>query len=616
MRTACLALVRVARTCNLRDTENHKSTRRNSRYAIAAAAAAALVLSMTAHVESAVAPAKERPNVILVITDDQGYGDVGAHGNTMIQTPNLDRIFKESVRLTNFHVDPTCSPTRSALMSGRYSTRTGVWHTIMGRSLMSGEEVTIAEVLESAGYATGCFGKWHLGDNHPCRPQDQGFDEVLMNGGGGVTQTPDHFGNDYFDDTYFRNGTPEQHDGYCTDVWFREALKFIQQNKDRPFFTYITTNAPHGPFLVAEKYSQPYVDKGVPATMAAFYGMITNIDENMGLLTAKLKQWGLEENTVLIFMTDNGTAAGVARGGRPRKSSGAAPATWRGFNAGMRGQKGSEYEGGHRVPFFVRWPAGGIGGGRDVDLITAHVDVLPTLADVCGAECPPGLSLDGLSLAPLLTGEAAAWPGRTLFVHSQRIEYPQKWRKSAVMTDRWRLVNGKELYDISADPGQQNNVADSHSEVVAQLTKDYGVWWKSLSAVFDDFVDISIGSDDENPARLTCHDWHTGNVPWNQGHIRSGPFVNGDWAINVVAEGEYEFTLRRWPEEQPGPVEATLARLRIGEADVTQKTSADAESVTIKAQLSKGRARLQTWLTDEATGKSRGAYFVYVRRLR
>lgn len=582
---------------------------------LACLALAIVVLSLTAHVTSSTAAENQRPNVILVITDDQGYGDVGAHGNTMIQTPNLDRLFKESVRLTNFHVDPTCSPTRSALMSGRYSTRTGVWHTIMGRSLMSSDEVTIAEVLKASGYATGCFGKWHLGDNHPCRPQDQGFDEVLMNGGGGVTQTPDFFGNDYFDDTYFRNGTPEKHDGYCTDVWFREALKFIQANKDGPFFTYITTNAPHGPFLVAEKYSQPYRDKGVPASMAAFYGMITNIDENMGLLTTRLKEWDLEQNTIVIFMTDNGTAGGVARGGRQRKSSGSAPATWQGFNAGMRGQKGSEYDGGHRVPFFIRWPAGGIDGGRDVNRLAAHVDVLPTLADLCGAECPPGVALDGSSLVPLLKGDDANWPERTLLVHSQRVEYPQKWRKCAVMTDRWRLVNGKELYDMPADPGQQTNVAGAHPEVVAELTKEYEAWWTSLSEVFDDFVDISIGADDENPARLTCHDWHTGNVPWNQGHIRSGPFVNGDWAVNVVADGQYEFTLRRWPEERPGPVEATLARLKIGDVDVTQKTSADAESVTLRVQLKKGRTRLQTWLTNEDTGKSRGAYFVYAKRI-
>lgn len=560
----------------------------------------------------------DRPNVVLVITDDQGYGDIAAHGNSMIKTPHLDELFQQSVRLTDYHVDPTCSPTRSALMSGRYSTRTGVWHTIMGRSMMSPAELTIAEVLKSAGYATGCFGKWHLGDNYPCRPQDQGFDEVLINGGGGVGQTPDYFGNDYFDDTYFRNGQPEKHEGYCTDVWFRESLKFIEKNKDRPFFVYLTTNAPHGPFLVAEEYSKPYRDQGVPTTMAAFYGMITNIDENMGLLTEKLAEWGLAENTVLIFTTDNGTAAGIARPRRGKKGTGPAEEPgWRGFNAGMRGQKGSEYDGGHRVPCFIRWPKGGMEGGRDVDQITAHVDVLPTLAELCGATVPGDVQLDGKSLVPLLKGDASTWPERTLLVHSQRIEYPQKWRKSAVMTDRWRLVNGKELFDIVADPGQQTDVAEDHAEIVAELTKEYEAWWGSLSVVFDDFVDVAIGADAENPARLTCHDWHTNQVPWNQGHIRSGPFVSGFWAVSVVEDGKYEFTLRRWPEEQAGPIDATRARLKVGDVDVSKETDADAEFVKFEVELRKGRTRLQTWLTKvvEETEKTRGAYFVYVKRL-
>jgi arylsulfatase A-like enzyme len=559
----------------------------------------------------------DRPNVVLVITDDQGYGDIAAHGNTMIKTPHLDELFKQSVRLTDYHVDPTCSPTRSALMSGRYSTRTGVWHTIMGRSMMSADEWTIAELLKSAGYATGCFGKWHLGDNYPCRPQDQGFDEVLIHGGGGVGQTPDYFGNDYFDDTYFRNGQPEKHEGYCTDVWFRESLRFIEKNKDGPFFVYLTTNAPHGPFLVAEKYSKPYRDQGVPATMAAFYGMITNIDENMGRLTEKLAEWGLAENTILIFTTDNGTAAGVARARKGKRGAEPAEEAWLGFNAGMRGQKGSEYDGGHRVPLYVRWPKGGIGGGRDVDHIAAHIDVLPTLAELCGATVPAGVELDGKSLAPLLKGDAGDWPERTLLVHSQRIEYPQKWRKSAVMTDQWRLINGKELYDIVADPGQQKNVAKDHADIVAELTKQYEAWWQSLSVVFDDYVDVAIGSDAENPARLTCHDWHTSQVPWNQGHIRSGPHVSGFWAVSIVEDGKYEFTLRRWPEEQPGPLDATLARLQIGDQNVTEKTDVDAECVTFQLDLPKGRTRLQTWLTNESgeTPKTRGAYFVYVRRL-
>jgi len=558
---------------------------------------------------AAPARAAERPNVVLVITDDQGYGDVGAHGNTMIQTPNLDKLHADSVRLTDFHVDPTCSPTRSALMSGRYSTRTGVWHTIMGRSLMNTKEVTVAELFKAGGYRTAMLGKWHLGDNYPNRPQDQGFDEVFCHGGGGVGQGPDYWGNDYFDDTYFRNGTPEKVTGYCTDVWFDNALSFIENNKDGPFFVYLSTNAPHGPLNVSEKYSQPYVEKGVPESMAKFYGMITNIDENMGKLIKRLKKWGLEENTILIFMTDNGSAAGW-------RSKGTGGGSWSGFNAGMRAGKGSEYDGGHRVPFFIRWPAGGLEGGRDVDQLTAHIDVLPTLADLCGIQRPDGPPLDGTSLVPILRGDSEALRDRTLFVHSQRIEYPEKWRKCAVMTDRWRLVNGEELYDIEADPGQADNIAADHSDVVEKLCGAYEGWWKSLSTVFDGFVRIGIGSDAEPRSLLHAHDWHTDNrpVPWSQRAVRGGQISNGYWAIDVTRPGKYEFLLRRWPEQEPGPIEATHARLKVGDVELEKDLGPDDTKAVFTVPLAAGPARFQTWLTME-NGKTRGAYFVSIRRL-
>ncbi|MDA1137845.1 MAG: arylsulfatase [Planctomycetota bacterium] len=561
--------------------------------------------------------AQTKPNVILIITDDQGYGDVRAHGNTMIETPNMDRMHGESVRLTNFHVDPTCAPTRSALMTGRYSTRTGVWHTIMGRSLMDTKEVTVAETFKAAGYKTGMYGKWHLGDNYPLRPHDQGFEEAFYHGGGGVTQTPDYFGNDYFDDTYFRNGVPEKATGYCTDVWFGEAIKFIEKNKDKPFFTYITTNAPHGPFLVADNYKQPYIEKGVSASMAAFYGMITNIDENLGKLRARLKELNLEENTILIFMTDNGSAVGET-GSKKTKSKdnqqqSKETQTWNGFNAGMRGTKGSEYEGGHRVPFFVYWPKGGLTGGRDVNTLAAHIDVLPTLADLCGIAKPQGVTLDGISLTGQLKISPEPEPDRTLFVQSQRMEFVQKGRKNSVMTKRWRLVNSKELYDIQQDPGQTKNVADANPAVFKTLNQSYDSWWESLSSVFDKYVRIGLGNNADNPANLTCHDWHTNNkpVPWNQGHIRTGPFNNGFWAVDVELSGNYVITLRRWPKQENKSVEAISAKLKIGDQEAEINAAEDATGVQFKLKLEKGPTKLETWLTTK-DGKVRGAYFVEV----
>ncbi|NQT85272.1 sulfatase-like hydrolase/transferase, partial [bacterium] len=265
----------------------------------AGAGAASLGSAALAATPPAKAPGN-RPNVVIVITDDQGYGDLGCTGNKMIRTPNLDRLHDGSVRLTDFHVSPCCTPTRASVMTGRDCVRVGAWGTTWGRSMPRADEVMMPAVFRAAGYSTGMFGKWHLGDTYPFRPQDRGFDHVVCHGGGGVGQTPDYWGNDYFDDTYFHNGAARKHTGYCTDVWFDEAIQFIAANRGRPFFAYLSTNAPHGPLNVAPKYAEPYLKKGVPASMAKFYGMIENIDQNMARLTKHLDALGLAENTILI----------------------------------------------------------------------------------------------------------------------------------------------------------------------------------------------------------------------------------------------------------------------------------------------------------------------------
>ena len=591
----------------------NKQTRREFLKTVGLTAASAGVLAVVPSCKKTTQTTEAKPsqpNVVLVITDDQGYGDLACHGNPVIKTPNLDEMYTQSTRLTNFHVSPTCSPTRAALMTGRYCNRTGVWHTVMGRSLLRKDEVTMADIFAAGGYRTGIFGKWHLGDNYPFRPQDRGFGEVLIHKGGGIGNTQDYWGNDYFDDSYFRNGKPEKFEGYCTDVWFAEAMKFIEANKDRPFFCYLPTNAPHGPFRVPDKYSQPYMGKNVKFN---FYGMITNIDENMGRLMSKLKELGIEDNTILLFMTDNGTS-----GGR--------------FSVGMRGRKGSEYDGGHRVPFFIRWPAGDIKAGIDIDQITAHTDLLPTLIELCGLEKPDSVQFDGASLMPLLKGGEKTWPQRTLITDSQRVDYPIKWRKSAVMTDRWRLVNGGELYDMTADPGQKNNVADKHPQVVAKLRDEYDKWWADTSKRFLERCEIIIGSDEENPSKLTSHDWHA-HGPWNQDQVRQGQKRNSFWDVEVARDGDYEVSLRRWPEEVDAPItaaipggeaiSATTARLKIADFDATKPVPRDATAVKFRMKLKAGKTRLQTWFippldevgfTDEQ-GESRGAYYVYVKRL-
>ena len=309
----------------------------------------------------------KHPNVVFVITDDQGYGDLSCHGNPVLKTPNLDKLHSESIRLTDFHVTATCAPTRGALMSGHFTNRAGPWHTIMGRSMLFVGEKTLGEVFADNGYATGMFGKWHLGDNYPFRPEDRGFTEVVRHGGGGVGQTPDLWDNAYFDDLYFHNSVPTRYKGYCSDVFFAEGKRFIEESvaAGKPFFAYIATNAPHGPFHCPDKYWKPYADE-VGDKVAIFYGMIANIDENVGALRKWLKQKGIAKNTIFIFMTDNGTASGDKV-----------------YSGGMRGKKGSEYDGGHRVPFFLHWPDGGLTKGVDIDRLTAHIDILPTLIDLC-----------------------------------------------------------------------------------------------------------------------------------------------------------------------------------------------------------------------------------------
>ena len=567
----------------------------------------------------------------MVITDDQGYGDVGAHGNSTIRTPNLDALHGESVRFTNFHVDPTCSPTRSALVTGRYSSRTGVWHTIMGRSIVHRDERTFADVLAGAGYSTGFFGKWHLGDNAPYRPIDRGFQEAVYHGGGGVGQTPDYWGNDYFDDTYWHNGTPTAYEGYCTDVFFDNALRFIgdQVGEDNgPFFVYLSTNAPHGPFLVDEAYSKPYADMGVPSPMDKFYGMIENIDDNMGRLTARLDELGIADNTLLIFMTDNGTAAGVTNT-HPSQRVGSSDAklleraaaeeadgSWQGFNDGMRGRKGSEYDGGHRVPFFVRWPAGGVGDPRDIPNLAAHIDVLPTLADIAGAGPREDLDWDGTSLVPLLRG--GDWRDRTLVVHSQRIRFPERWRRSSVMTETHRLVNGTELYDITEDPGQLEDIAEAHPELVEELRAEHDAWWDHIDDRFEQNVHLDIGSDAENPARITAHDWlppdDSMQVPWNQGHVARAPAVTGTWNINVTQAGTYEFDLYQRDMPAEYPIEAAKASIIIGDSEQSTDVPEGASSVRFTMELPAGKTTMTTeFATDDGTG--RGAYFVYARRL-
>lgn len=436
-----------------------------------------------------------RPNIIFILTDDQGYGELSCHGNPILKTPNLDRLHAESVRFTDFMVSPTCAPTRAALLTGRHEFKSGVTHTIFERERLSPKAVTLAQVLKSAGYATGIFGKWHLGDEPAYQPGKRGFDEVFIHGGGGIGQTysgscgdaPD---NRYFDLAILHNGRFEKTQGYCTDGFFTQALRWIdeQRRAGRPFFAYLTPNAPHDPFVSpGPEYERLFAGSGLTTNQVAYYAMIRNIDDNVGRLLAKLREWGIEQQTLVIFMTDNGHSV---------------PAL---YNAGMRAAKGTVYQGGVRVPSFWRWP-GHLAPGDRAQL-AAHIDVFPTLAEFAGAKIPHDVRrrLDGRSLVPLLKELNArwprginrrmeaqrpteniprGWPDRFLFTHVGRWEIGKaaesKFRNCAVRDARFKLVNNAELYDLQTDPGETRNVIDQHPGVVAKMRTTYDKWWAEV----------------------------------------------------------------------------------------------------------------------------------------
>ena len=576
------------------------------------------------------------PNVVFVITDDQGYGDLACHGNPVIRTPNLDRMHAESVRFTNYHVGPTCAPTRAGLMTGHYANSAGVWHTIGGRSLLRRHEHSLADAFSANGYATGLFGKWHLGDTWPYRPQDRGFDEVVHHAGGGIGNTGDYWDNSYFDDSYWTGVEHTRYGGYCTDVWFREGMDFIDRHRNEPFFCYIPTNCPHLPLVVEPRFSDPYLDMTPHEERALFYGMIASIDENFGFLRRHLARLGLEDNTILIFMTDNGSATGC--------DLDAEGFVLNGFNAGMRGKKGQPYDGGHRVPFFVQWPQGGVGGGRDVDVLASHIDFMPTLVDLCGLEVPKGLDWNGRSLAPLLTDDAASadWPDRTIVTDTQRLVYPVKWRQSAVMTDRWRLINGMELHDMEVDPGQTTDLAHLYPDVVRALRADYELWWRRVAGQMKNDIPFRIGDPDCGEVVLTSHDWRNLEVEavWNQSMVRAGVRYNGYWELDVAARGLYRFELRRWPREAnlplcgsiPGTLRAygdiafgtdygggaaiaiRAAVVSVGGREQRREVAKSDVSVSFELDLDPGSAHLQTcWET--ADGSDVGAYYVYLSKV-
>lgn len=541
--------------------------RRTFMQSSAAAAAAASLLSPSS-AEAQRRRGNNRPNIILIMTDDQGYGDLGAHGNPYIKTPNLDAFTKQSVEVEHFYVMPVCSPTRACLLTGRYNYRTGVVDTYIGRSMMHSDEVTLAEMLKNAGYRTGIFGKWHLGDNYPMRANDNGFDESLVHNGGGVAQPSDPPGQTYFDPILKHNGVQKRYAGYCTDIFTNAAIEFMKDSERRePFFLYLPTNAPHTPLQIMDEYVQPYLDMGLDETTAKVYGMITNIDDNIGKLLKWLERINQADNTIVIFMTDNG-----AQQNR--------------YNAGLRGQKGTVYEGGIRVPFYIRYPRQ-FQAQHKVTSIAAHIDIVPTLLDVCGLEPPEGVKLDGKSLLPQLTGEEKTMEERSLFLQWHRGDVPQPFVNSAVRAPRYKLVDGKELYDLQEDPREQYDISSEKPEIVQELRKQYEEWFADVSSTRGyDPPRIHIGTEHENPVTLTLQDWRGEQAGWAADSL-------GHWEVYAANDHVYDITLRTLPAVNDGTID-----FKLGDVWLSKPIGKATTEHTFKnVKLPKGNARLEAWLT-------------------
>lgn len=589
----------------------------------------------------------KKPNIILVMTDDQGYGDLGMYNNPIVQTPKIEALASTSLRLTNFHVDPTCSPTRSALMSGKYSLRAGVWHTVMGRHMLSDKHHILPELLSDAGYSTAMIGKWHLGENYPFRPQDQGFKHVLMHGGGGVGQSPDYWENDQFDDTYFLNGEEKKYSGFATDVWFDEAIDFIktESQTDAPFFLYLATNAPHVPWRAPKEYIEPYKAMGLNDDLSKFYGMITNIDDNVGRLLQTMRDTDIEDNTIFIFMTDNGSVMASKSNGEPlhmipkdvrtaiENKTGKKLLTLNNF---MREGKASTYDGGHRVPFFIRWPNGQFMQPADINDLTAHIDVLPTLLDLAGIDSD-GLDTDGTSLVPALR-DGAALPDRTLVVTNQRVLNPDPQRPYAVMQGNWRYVHAKQngglaLYDVSNDPGQTNDLSEQYPERVKAMSEAYASWWQHATGKGTPTTRPIIGSDAENPSRLTGMDWlapNTGQVPWwpgfggdkwGKGYGWVGnedKFKVSPWALKVAHTGEYTLTLYLHDVPANKVIPEEFAHLQLNGEVITTTVPKGATNVSFKLPLQTGDLDAYAWFDDQADGKGLAsglpAFYMYAEK--
>ena len=585
----------------------------------------------------------KQPNVIVVMTDDQGYGELSAHGNPVLQTPHLDRLHAQGIRLHDFHVAPMCTPSRGQFLTGMDAARNGAINVSSGRTLLRRGLTTIASVFRKGGYKTGLFGKWHLGDTFPYRPQDRGFQEVVWFPSSHINSTPDFWNNDYFNDNYRTQHGLRKFKGYCTDVFFSAGINWMKEcvKREERFFCFLPMNAPHWPHFVSNQYREAMKREFAAAERAgrvkvsppgkrdaliSYLAMIKNIDDNFGRLEAFLEESRIVDDTIVVFLTDNGSTFGPDY-----------------FPAGMRGRKTQLWEGGHRVPCFIRWKNGKLGEPRDIGGLTHVQDLLPTLASLCELPTPP--DLDGIDLAPVFRGKAEVADERMLVINYSRMpigfEYPSpdspsvmRREGAGVLWKRWRLLEDKFLYDLASDPMQRKNVIEEHPEIAATMRARLDEWWGSVRDQANEPQPVVIGHPNENPVMLTACEWLDVFIDQQQ-QVRRADLKNGWWEIDVAEEGHYDLELRRWPRESNLPIRAGTPALRttdgsflegkelpIGRARIrfgtrngqTKPVDDNTKAVTFTVWLPKGRTRLHTWFDDDQRQAVVGAYYVYVNR--
>jgi len=466
------------------------------------------------------------PNVVFILTDDQGWGDLSLHGNRYVETPNLDQLARSGAQFERFFVSPLCAPSRASLLTGRYHLRTGTVSVTQGWERMRGDELTLAEVFRQNGYATGCFGKWHNGEHAPEDPNGQGFDEFLGFCAG-------HW-NNYFDTDLQHNDRMVPTKGFITDVLTDAALNFISTNKARPFFCFVPFNAPHSPHQIADRYFTKYKAKGLDDEQASIYGMVENVDDNVGRLLAKLDELGLANNTIVVFATDNGP-----NGHR--------------YNGDMKGIKGSVDEGGVRVPLFIRWPEK-IRQQTRIRPNTAHIDLLPTLVGLCGLRFTPANPIDGRNLSGLLLGQTDTLPDRPLFTHVAGMSPAGLTAEpGAVRTAQFRLVLQKEqvhLYDMLRDPAQSTDLAAGQRQQVQTLQTAYERWFRDVSQAISASRPVPVAG---RRVLLQAPEAHfSGKVRYKQGNGWANDWmINWQspadsiwWDVDVQRPGAYQMSLQ------------------------------------------------------------------------